>query len=61
MGFIFNEDRGKVPVTATAAGAITVAAGTDYSAAKIRNIILSTEEPTSEDGSNGDIWIIYES
>ena len=60
MAFIFNDDKGKVPVTATAAGSITVSAGTDYTTAKIRNVILSTSEPTSNDGNNGDIWIVYE-
>ena len=60
MGFLFNSDKGLVPVTTTAAGAITVSAGTDYSTAKIRNIVFSTSEPTSADGNNGDIWIVYD-
>ena len=30
-----------------------------YSTAQVRNIILSTSEPTSTDGNNGDIWIVY--
>ena len=30
-----------------------------YSTAQVRNIILSTSEPTSTDGANGDIWIVY--
>ena len=30
-----------------------------YSTAQVRNIILSTSEPTSNDGANGDIWIVY--
>ena len=25
-----------------------------------RNIQISTSEPTSSDGKNGDIWIVYE-
>ena len=60
MAYIFNDDKGKVPLTATPSGSITVQAGTDYTTGKIRNIILSTDEPQSTDGSNGDIWIIYE-
>ena len=31
-----------------------------YSTAQVRNIILSTSEPTSTDGNNGDIWIVYQ-
>ena len=30
-----------------------------YSTAQVRNIILSTSEPTDSDGANGDIWIVY--
>ena len=30
-----------------------------YTTAQVRNIILSTSEPTSTDGANGDIWIVY--
>ena len=38
-------------------GTAKVAAGTDYTTAKLRNIILSTADPSG--GSNGDIWIKY--
>ena len=31
-----------------------------YSTAQVRNVILSTSEPTSSDGGNGDIWIVYQ-
>jgi len=30
-----------------------------YTTAQMRNVILSTSEPTSSDGGNGDIWIVY--
>jgi hypothetical protein len=30
-----------------------------YTTAQVRNIILSTSEPTSAEGANGDIWIVY--
>ncbi len=30
-----------------------------YTTAQVRNVILSTSEPTSTDGNNGDIWIVY--
>ena len=60
MAYIFNDDKGKVPLTVTSGSSITVSAGTDYTTGKIRNIFFSTDEPQSADGSNGDIWIIYE-
>ena len=41
-------------------GTPTVSAGTDYTTRKLRNVILSTSEPTSSNGQNGDIWIVYE-
>lgn len=28
---------------------------------QIRNVTVSTSEPTSNDGNNGDIWLVYES
>lgn len=40
-------------------GTPTVAANTSYSTAMMRNVILSTSEPTSSQGSNGDICIVY--
>ena len=36
-----------------------VLANTEYSTPQIRNIIISTNDPTNEDGANGDIWIKY--
>ena len=44
----------------TATGPIIAQSNTNYTTAQVRNIILSTSEPTSSDGSNGDIWIVYE-
>ena len=38
-------------------GTAKVAAGTDYTTAKLRNITLSTADPSG--GSNGDVWIKY--
>ena len=40
-------------------GAAKVAAGTDYTTGKLRNIFFSTSAPTAADGNNGDIWIVY--
>ena len=31
----------------------------DPSAAVVRNIIASTDEPEQEEGQNGDIWVVY--
>ena len=48
----------KAPLASpTFTGTATVAAGTDYTTAKLRNVILSTANPSG--GNNGDIWIKY--
>ena len=48
----------KAPLASpTFTGSATVAAGTDYTTAKLRNVILSTGNPSG--GNNGDIWIKY--
>lgn len=44
----------------TATGIMVALSNTSYTTAQVRNIILSTQEPTSADGNNGDIWIVYE-
>lgn len=44
----------------TFTGVIKANNNTQYSTAQVRNIVLSTAEPTSSNGSNGDIWIVYE-
>lgn len=43
----------------TMTGPLIAKVGSDQTVAQVRNIIVSTEEPTSEDGSDGDIWICY--
>lgn len=43
----------------TMTGPLIAKVGSDQTVAQVRNIIVSTEEPTSEDGSDGDIWIRY--
>lgn len=43
----------------TMTGALIAKSSADANVAQVRNIIISVEEPTSEDGSNGDIWIRY--
>ena len=53
-----NEIAAKAPLASPAfTGSATVAAGTDYTTAKLRNVILSTGNPSG--GNNGDIWIKY--
>ena len=48
----------KAPLASpTFTGTAKVAAGTDYTTAKLRNVILSTGNPSG--GNNGDIWIKY--
>ena len=41
----------------TMTGALVAQNNTNYSIAQVRNIIISTEDPSG--GSNGDIWIKY--
>lgn len=43
----------------TLTGIVAAQSNTDYTTKQIRNVILSTSEPTSSDGANGDIWIKY--
>lgn len=43
----------------TLIGIVAAQSNTDYTTKQIRNVILSTSEPTSSDGANGDIWIKY--
>ncbi len=43
----------------TMTGILTAQNNTNYTTKQVRNIFLSTVEPTSADGANGDIWIVY--
>lgn len=43
----------------TMTGKLIAQSNEDYAVAQIRNVIISTEEPSAEVGSNGDIWIRY--
>lgn len=44
----------------TMTGPLIAKVGSDQTVAQVRNIIISTKEPSAEVGSNGDIWIKYE-
>lgn len=58
MSSLTTEVNKKAPLASPSfTGAPKVAAGTDYTTARIRNITLSTADPSG--GSNGDIWIKY--
>ena len=43
----------------TMTGALVAKSGGDLTIAQVRNVIISTEKPSAEVGSNGDIWICY--
>ena len=43
----------------TLTGTLVAQSNTNYTTKQVRNVILSTSEPTSSDGANGDIWIKY--
>lgn len=44
----------------TMTGRLVAQNNTNYATKQVRNIYLSTSDPTSADGANGDIWIRYE-
>lgn len=43
----------------TMTGVLIAQSNTNYTVGQVRNIYLSTEVPTNDVGSNGDIWIVY--
>ena len=43
----------------TMTGTLIAQSNTNYTVGQVRNIYLSTEAPTNDVGSNGDIWIVY--
>ena len=43
----------------TMTGMLVAQSNTNYTVGQVRNIYLSTEVPTNDVGSNGDIWIVY--
>ena len=44
----------------TMEGALIAQSNSNYTQRQVRNIILSTTEPSAGDGQDGDIWLIYE-
>ena len=40
-------------------GILTAQANTSYTTRQVRNVVLSTSAPSSTDGQNGDIWLVY--
>lgn len=58
---LLGEISNKVDINgATMLGALIAQSNTNYSVGQVRNIYLSTSEPTTNVGNNGDIWIVYE-
>lgn len=43
----------------TLTGVLVAQNNTNYTTAQVRNVTFSTSEPTSSQGGNGDIWIVY--
>ena len=43
----------------TMEGVLVAQNNTNYTTKQVRNIFLSTAEPTDADGASGDIWIVY--
>lgn len=44
----------------TMSARLVAQSNTEYTTKQVRNIIMSTAEPTSSDGADGDIWLVYE-
>lgn len=44
----------------TMTGQLKAQNNTAYTTGQVRNIFLSTSEPTSSQGANGDLWFVYE-
>ena len=44
----------------TMEGILVAQNNTAYTTKQVRNIFLSTSEPSASDGDNGDIWFVYE-
>lgn len=50
-----------LPITGgTLTGALVAQNNTNYTTKQVRNVTISTADPTASDGDNGDIWIVYE-
>lgn len=43
----------------TLTGALVAQSNTNYTTRQVRNVIMSTDDPTTSDGQNGDLWIKY--
>lgn len=43
----------------TLTGALVAQSNTNYTTRQVRNVIMSTADPTTSDGQNGDLWIKY--
>ena len=56
-----REDIGALPASGgTLQGALVAQNNTNYTTKQVRNVTISTAEPTASDGDNGDVWIVYE-
>jgi hypothetical protein len=55
-----SDDVGALPISGgTMTGTLVAQNNTAYTTKQVRNIFLSTGDPTSSVGANGDIWIKY--
>ena len=59
LGNVTNESKSTMFTDPTFTGIAKATGNTSYTTSQLRNIFLNTAAPTSGDGSNGDIWIIY--
>ena len=59
LGNVTNESKSTMFTNPTFTGVAKATGNTSYTTSQLRNVFLNTTAPTSGDGSNGDIWIIY--
>ena len=41
-------------------GQLVAQSNTNYTTAQVRNVIMSTDTPSNEQGDNSDVWLVYE-
>lgn len=56
---VTNESKSTMFANPTFTGIAKATGNTSYTTSQLRNIFLNTTIPTSGDGSNGDVWIVY--
>ena len=59
LGNVTNQSKATMFTNPTFTGVAKATGNTSYTTSQLRNVFLSTIPPTSGDGANGDIWMVY--